>query len=194
MASNPELVKRFRDTVDKVIEINVREIESGPSIPVFLPGYKKEAKAAGLTFTSVDSSDVRLSVFDRERGHLWGVAPKKLRFMGHAGMLAVVSRESEPDSLRRTWHFDGYFGGMLPVVTSRLLDERETELAVSWVAAPHLEPDAVTTLAQLSDEEKERVDQQFAGHAVRREEYLKDVEQMERARRIPPDAWHHVIG
>ncbi len=141
----------------------------------------------------MDANDARLSVFGHSEGHLWGVSSEKLSFIGHTGILAIVLRESEPDSLSRVWHFYDLMD-FISLVTSRNLEGSEISLVVDRAKSPHLKVDNLKIISQLSDEERESIDKQIEDCTKLKEDFRKDMEELLTASRYFPDAYFKLIN
>lgn len=184
--------QEFREIVDNIIQQQVETCErTGRS----WLDYKKYATAAGLRFASLDRSDGHYEPFPLRdnKEHLWGVAPdSKLRTGVFSGRLAIISFANQP-GLYRYWSIDSQAQDFSPSI-SRQLSEEEAASMVDWVKSPHLHQDGLDQVARLSEGEAEVISLRVRQDADAAAELRDALERLDRARRLPADAWNTLIN
>jgi hypothetical protein len=154
MSEKVARVEQFREIVEYGIRCNVEKAQRG-GLKISWRGMNQEAKVGELTFSSVDSRDMRPSSLGFSDEHLWGVTSPKLRLGRRLGLMSLVSTADKDDVLVRHLAIDSGMQ-MLDVKTARPLTELgELEDALSWVKSPHLADGELSRLVALTPSEVE---------------------------------------
>lgn len=178
MVSNTSEVLRFRDSIDATLESNAALVQARGSIPLSPTDYRQSMTFGTLSFASVDTHDVRLQMFGRSEGHLWGIGIQGISVQHRVATLAVVSHEQQPESLSRILTVDsGYIG--LPVrstVELSLIDDLRD--AANWASSPLLFNQVMLRLSAPSAQEQESISSSLKKYAIDRTETEKGIDRL----------------
>lgn len=151
MASNREMVGEFKDIVDKVIahnkpgqtQLRLRGQQLRPQAP--------SVKLGDVEFMSAARGLSRTIWLGRRAEHVWGLAVRNQAVDQYRGSLAIVAIKGNGSSLIRGWDIDSPFSHIGGIRTERqLTDDKEIQLALEYARAPHLCPDNLLKLGELT--------------------------------------------
>jgi hypothetical protein len=171
MSQNHELVNAFRETVDRVIQVQVEQAGN-----VSWPDMHLTASVGELLFTSVDANHGRSKVIGIAADHQWAVVIPKIRIGDYAGNLALVSADRDSQALFRNFALDDSPLKFGPDITRRHNEMDDIEAAVQWARSPHLYAGNLQRFVTLEQHEVVILDEQRAVQEEHMAQLERDLE------------------
>ena len=160
-------VQEFRSIPEEVVRQQVAtNIGENASFKRRWIGMEREAVAFGMRFVVLDPTAARSTQFIQTTEKLWGVGlDSPISMLGRAARFAVQSVADKPQSLIRRVSFEGAIP-LTAVTSDRELPEQDLDLALNWARSPHLHPNILSYLCELTADETNAVEAAFERNAV----------------------------